>query len=104
MELFSRLWVFNQIKKQRRIRKTKQKPAVSSKRYVVAVKVFVTPEEKNQLEMRSKKGDFTSVSNLIRHHLGLSLNETGRRKQIPKDFFNKVSVDEIEKLFKEHLG
>ena len=56
----------------------RKKKVISQKRFVEAVKVFMTPEEK--LDLQTKVGDFKSLSNYIRHHLGMGLNETGRKK------------------------
>lgn len=57
----------------------KKKKVISQKRVVETVKVFMTREEK--LDLQSKVGDFKSLSNYIRHHLGMGLNETGRKRK-----------------------
>lgn len=96
-----------EIKKRKRIQKSQIKSKIktaSSKRYVVAIKVFVTPEEKQQLELKAQKENFKSLSNLIRYHLGLNLNESGRRKRISKDFFNNIDDAEIDRLLSNSLG
>ena len=59
-------------------KKALSKNVVPQKRKVIAVKVFVTPEEKNELE--NSIGEFNSLSNFIRHRLGLPANNTGRPK------------------------
>lgn len=74
-------------------KKTVRKNVVPQKRKVIAVKVFMTPEEKNELEKRV--GEFNSISNFIRHRLGLSANNIGRPKtknQLTKLF----DLDETE--------
>lgn len=85
-----------------------QKPKISGgkniapqKRNVVAVKVFMTPEEKQIIENRV--GDFKSISNLIRYHLGLSSNVIGRRKKLSEDCF-KLDDAEIENLLANSFG
>ena len=52
----------------------------SQQRLVIATKVFVTATEKELL--LAQAADFNSISNYIRHRLGLNLNETGRRRKI----------------------
>ena len=58
-------------------RKTKQKSGLQ-KRYVSSLRMYVSDEEKE--EILSKVGNFSSVSNYLRHHFGLPPNETGRKK------------------------
>lgn len=55
-----------------------RKNVVSQKRFVSAVKVFLTDKEKK--EILAKMGNFKSVSNYIRHQLGLMPNEVGRKR------------------------
>ena len=91
-------------------RRARRKNAAPQKRYVVAVKVFMTPEEKRQIE--SRVGDFKSLSNLIRHHLGLNLNSTGRRKNLSEEenvsgkafSLGDISDSDIDALIKSGLG
>lgn len=67
----------------RKTNKPKAKKNPSQKRNVVAVKVFMTPEEKQTIE--NKVGDFKSIkslSNIIRYHLGLPSNSIGRQKKL----------------------
>lgn len=78
-----------------------QKNSVPQKRNVVAVKVFMTPEEKQIVENRV--GDFKSISNLIRYHLGLPSNVIGRRKKPSENFFI-FDDDEIENLLANNFG
>lgn len=72
-------------KKVPRARKTKKSKkgrpgnAASQKRFVSAVKVFLNDAEKK--EILAKVGNFKSISNYIRHHLGLTPNEVGRKRR-----------------------
>lgn len=81
--------------------KTIQKKSCSQKRNVVTLKIFVTPEEKIQIE--KQVGEFKSVSNLLRHYLGLKPNVKGRRKQVPRDLLN-LNDEEFDELFKNFPG
>lgn len=62
----------------------------SQKRVVIPLKVFVTPEEKDVVLQNI--GDFRTVSNYIRHHIGLVPNLIGPKKKAP------VAAFEIEDL------
>ncbi len=71
----------------------RKKKVISQKRFVEAVKVFMTPEEK--LDLQTKVGDFKSLSNYIRHHLGLGLNESGRKKKFTESALDlDFTIDE----------
>lgn len=65
-------------------KKPRRKPPVrkirSQKRNVVPLKLFVSPTEKNELEVRAGERN-CSLSNYIRLNLGLAPNEAGRKKQ-----------------------
>lgn len=67
-----------------RQKKSRKKPAKkknrSQKRNVVPLKFFVSPEEKIGLANQAKQKG-CSLSNYIRLGMGLSFNETGRKKQ-----------------------
>lgn len=60
-------------------RKGKKKKAVSDKRFVKTVKVFLTVEELDPI--LEKCFDYGGISNYIRHHLGLSMNVRGRKRK-----------------------
>lgn len=62
---------------QAKSRKGNKKP-ISQKRFVVGIKVYVTEEEK--VALTEKMEGFDSLSNYIRHHLGLTPNSGGRRR------------------------
>ena len=64
------------------------------KRFVSAVKVFLTDAEKEAI--REKVGNFNSLSNYIRHHLGLPINTVGRKK-IHTESALDLDLDELEK-------
>jgi hypothetical protein len=66
------------VKKTKKIKKSKNTNVASQKRFVSAVKVFLTDAEKEVI--REKVGNFNSLSNYIRHHLGLPINTVGRKK------------------------
>ena len=72
-------------KKVPRARKTKKsekgrtRNVASQKRFVSAVKVFLNDAEKK--EILAQVGNFKSVSNYIRHHLGLTPNGVGRKRR-----------------------
>ena len=65
----------------------------SQKRFVSAVKVFLTDAEKEVI--REKVGNFNSLSNYIRHHLGLPINTVGRKKRHIKSALD-LDLDELE--------
>lgn len=72
-------------KKVPRVRKTTKSKkgrtgnVASQKRFVSAVKVFLNDAEKE--EVLAQVGNFKSISNYIRHHLGLPPNEVGRKRR-----------------------
>ena len=73
--------------KNKAAKKPSKKQTYSKKREVVPVKVFVTPAEKIVLEAEvAARG--TSFSNFVRLRLGLSPNQTGRKKQIVEAAFD----------------
>ena len=84
-------------------RPSKQRPTTHSttknvgpQRFVSALKVFVNDAEKELLQSRAQ--GFNSVSNYIRHHLGLSLNETGRKRKIVVAAFSVAEWDLGEEM------
>ena len=60
-------------------RKGRTENVASQKRFVSAVKVFLNDAEKK--EILAQVGNFKSVSNYIRHHLGLTPNAVGRKRR-----------------------
>lgn len=69
----------------------------SQKRFVSAIKVFLTDAEKE--EILAKVGNFKSISNYIRHHLGLTPNAVGRKRRYTKSALD-LDMNEFEKIGK----
>ncbi len=69
----------------------------SQKRFVSAIKVFLTDAEKEKI--LAKVGNFKSISNYIRHHLGLTPNAVGRKRCYTKSALD-LDMNEFEKIGK----
>ena len=80
--------------KTKKSEKRKSGNVASQKRFVSPVRVFLTDEEKEAI--REKVGNFKSLSNYIRHHLGLPINTVGRKKRHIKSALD-LDLDEPEK-------
>ena len=63
----------NKMKKKNKSKKKEQK------RYVTEICVYVTHEEKAWLKEKAK--EYNSISNFIRHNLGLTQNSVGRKRK-----------------------
>lgn len=86
------------IEKLLKTKKGKPRNVAPQKRFVSAVKVFLTDAEKEVI--REKMGNFNSLSNYIRHHLGLPINTVGRKKRYTESALD-LDLDELEKPEKE---
>lgn len=81
------------VKKTKKIKNSKNGNVASQKRFVSAVKVFLTDTEKEAID--KKVGNFNSLSNYIRHHLGLPINTVGRKKRYTESALD-LDLDELE--------
>jgi hypothetical protein len=80
----------------KRVKSKRKKNAGSQKRFVVAMKFFVSPEEKEKVLSESVK--FGSISNYVRHHLGFVAQSVGRKKKNITPAFEISETDEAEIL------
>jgi hypothetical protein len=80
----------------KRVKNRRKKNAGSQKRFVVAMKFFVSPEEKEKVLSEAVK--FGSISNYVRHHLGFVAQSVGRKKKNIMPAFEIIETDETEIL------
>jgi hypothetical protein len=80
----------------KRVKNKRKKNAGSQKRFVVAMKFFVSSEEKEKVLSESVK--FGSISNYVRHHLGFVAQTVGRKKKNITPAFEIIESDETEIL------
>jgi hypothetical protein len=80
----------------KRVKSRRKKNAGSQKRFVVAMKFFVSLEEKEKVLSESAK--FGSISNYVRHHLGFVAQSVGRKKKHITPVFELIETDETEIL------
>ncbi len=72
----------------------KVKIAVSQKRYVLPMKFYVTPEERDFVLSESER--FGSISNFVRHQIGLRIQTVGRKKRYVEAAFEVFDTEERE--------
>jgi glycyl-tRNA synthetase (class II) len=80
----------------KRVKSKRKKNAGSQKRFVVPMKFFVSPEEKEKVLSEAIK--FGSISNYVRHHLGFVAQSVGRKKKNITPAFEIIETDETEIL------
>jgi hypothetical protein len=80
----------------KRVKSKRKKNAGSQKRFVVPMKFFVSPEEKEKVISEAVK--FGSISNYIRHNLGFVAQSVGRKKKNITPAFQIIETDETEIL------
>lgn len=80
----------------KRVISRRKKNAGSQKRFVIPMKFFVSPEEKEKVLSEAIK--FGSISNYVRHHLGFVAQSVGRKKKIITPIFEIIETDETEIL------
>jgi hypothetical protein len=80
----------------KRVKSKRKKNAGLQKRFVVAMKFFVSPEEKEKVLSEALK--FGSISNYVRHNLGFVAHSVGRKKKNITPAFEIIETDETEIL------
>jgi hypothetical protein len=80
----------------KRVKSRRKKNAGSQKRFVVTMKFFVSPEEKEKVLSEAVK--FGSISNYVRHNLGFVAQSVGRKKKNITPAFAITETDETEIL------